>query len=162
MKAQHFPGIWNMRVDSLSRFERGGDYEVRKEELNELLDVFNLNITLVAFATEENAKCRRWCGPGSRINEDGLQQSWSNDVVLAHPPIPLFVPVIMKAFVERARVLLLIPDWCGQVWEPLIQLMPHEEWMWKKMNQILVEGKWMKRIEASFSLRRMRVLLLNP
>ncbi|KAH7822417.1 uncharacterized protein MONOS_12574 [Monocercomonoides exilis] len=114
-----------------------------------------------AFATRENTKADRWCGPGSTLNEDGLQQSWQRGVILAHPPIPLIVPTIVKSMEEKAHVLLLMPDWRGQIWEPLIRMSRHCEWRWKEQNQVLKEGRWMKRMEASLPPGRMRIVLIN-
>ncbi|KAH7831031.1 uncharacterized protein MONOS_6875 [Monocercomonoides exilis] len=122
----------------------------------------NLKFTLDAFATRYNQKVKRWCGPGSPINEDGLQHPWRGETVLAHPPIPLIVPVLMEAIKEKARVLLLMPDWKGQIWEPILNRMRTFKWTWRNHAVLLKPGIWMIRTEANLPPGKMRVVLLNP
>ncbi|KAH7832046.1 uncharacterized protein MONOS_400 [Monocercomonoides exilis] len=111
---------------------------------------------------KEDLEVKRWCGPGSPVCEDGLQHPWEGETVLAHPPIPLIVPVLMKAIKEKARVLLLMPDWKGQIWEPILNRMRTFEWTWRNQADLLKPGIWMKRTEANLPPGRMRVVLLNP
>ncbi|KAH7820855.1 putative Reverse transcriptase (RNA-dependent DNA polymerase) [Monocercomonoides exilis] len=110
VKAQHIPGERNVRADGLSRLAKGGDYEVEKEELEEITNQLQMHITLDAFATKENTKSTRWCRPGSNLSQDGLHIFWRNETVLAHPLISLIPAVIRKAMTEDAKVILLLPD----------------------------------------------------
>ncbi|KAH7822119.1 uncharacterized protein MONOS_6143fu14596 [Monocercomonoides exilis] len=162
MKAQLIPGKKNGRADSLSRLERGGDYQIRQEAFRELVKKIQVKITLDAFATAWNKKAYRWCGPRSHINEDGLQQPWYGETVLAHPPIPLILPTIRKTILEQARVLLLLPDWKGQIWEPLLRETNHVEWTSKNLSDLLIPGPLMKKMDACLPPGKLRAILINP
>ncbi|KAH7827055.1 putative reverse transcriptase [Monocercomonoides exilis] len=162
VKAQHIPGERNVRADGLSRLAKGGDYEVEQEALEEITNQLQMHITLDAFATKENTKSTRWCGPGSNLSQDGLQISWRNETVLAHPPVPLIPAVIRKAAMEKARVLLLLPDWKGQIWEPLLNNTNHISWTWRRTEEIIREGRWMKQMNATLPPGRLRICLINP
>ncbi|KAH7818413.1 uncharacterized protein MONOS_8785 [Monocercomonoides exilis] len=105
LRASHVPGVLNTRADALSRLERAGDYEVQDEECEKIMTKLNIAPTLDAFAAQLNRKVGRWCGVGSQLAEDGLMFPWKNEVVLAHPPIPLVIPTIQKARQERAQVI---------------------------------------------------------
>ncbi|KAH7832385.1 uncharacterized protein MONOS_12824 [Monocercomonoides exilis] len=128
MRATHISGIKNTRADALSRLERAGDYEVRAEELLEILKIAQRTPTLDAFAASHNHKLERWCGINSPIAEDGLMVPWKGEVVLAHPPVPLIVSTIQKAKREKAQVILLLPNWRDLNWDTLLKSIPHRSW----------------------------------
>ncbi|KAH7823764.1 uncharacterized protein MONOS_1844 [Monocercomonoides exilis] len=74
MRATHIPGIKNIREDALSGLERAGDYEVRAEELLEILKIAQRTPTLDAFAASHNHKLERLCG----INKSEKGESTSD------------------------------------------------------------------------------------
>ncbi|KAH7828819.1 uncharacterized protein MONOS_14788 [Monocercomonoides exilis] len=144
IRAQNLPGRKNHRADALSRLERAGDNEIKDEALEELLAQLKVRPTLDAFSSEHNHKVERWCGVGSPIAEDGLAVPWSQECVLAHPPIPLIPMVIRKSQQERAQVVLLLPNWRGQNWEVLLRNSNFFSWDPNYNFQELMEGPSMK------------------
>jgi len=59
---------------------------------------FNLD----AAANEQNAKCKRWFGPGSPYAEDAMGQSWRNSVYL-NPPYKNMDRWMHKAYQEADK-----------------------------------------------------------
>ncbi|KAH7820386.1 uncharacterized protein MONOS_6257 [Monocercomonoides exilis] len=162
VKAQHIPGERNVRADGLSRLAKGGDYEVEQEALEEITNQLQMRITLDAFAAKENIKSTRWCRSGSNLSQDGLQISWRNETVLAHPPVPLIPAVIQKAAMEKARVLLLLPDWKGHICEPLLNNTNYISWTWRRTEETIKEKRWMKIMNTTLPPGRLRICLINP
>ena len=74
------------------------------DELNK-----EFNFTLDPCATRENAKCTKYF----TVEDDGLKQDWSNDVVFMNPPYGREIKYwVQKAFEENlkgATVVCLIP-----------------------------------------------------
>lgn len=68
------------------------------------------NFTLDPCATSENAKCTKYF----TVEEDGLKQEWSNDVVFMNPPygreIKYWVKKAYEESLKGATVVCLIPS----------------------------------------------------
>lgn len=65
--------------------------------------------TLDVAASERNARCRRFL----TIDEDGLAQPWTEEVVWCNPPYSSIRPWVMKAWLESSRastIVLLVPS----------------------------------------------------
>lgn len=75
-------------------------------------DILNkeFNFTLDPCATKQNAKCNKYF----TIDDDGLKQDWSNDIVFMNPPygreIKNWVEKAYKESVKGAVVVCLIPS----------------------------------------------------
>jgi hypothetical protein len=47
---------------------------------------------------------------------------WPSDkVLLMHPPIPLILQALRKFEREGKEAVLIVPDWRGQIWTPLVK-----------------------------------------
>lgn len=57
------------------------------------------NFTLDPCCTKESAKCEKYY----TIEDDGLRQDWSNEVVFMNPPYTEVAEWMMKAVIERAN-----------------------------------------------------------
>lgn len=82
-----------------------------------LFDELNarFQFTLDACASPENAKCERFY----TLEDDGLKQSWKNEVVFCNPPYGrgLIEPWVKKAFEEdEATSVLLLPVRTSTKW----------------------------------------------
>ena len=75
------------------------------DELNK-----EFNFTLDSCATSENAKCTKYF----TVEDDGLKQDWSNDVVFMNPPygreIKYWVKKAYEESLKGATVVCLIPS----------------------------------------------------
>ena len=74
------------------------------------------NFTLDPCASPNNAKCKKFF----TINEDGLKQDWSKDVVFVNPPygnvLKIWVQKVYREFLKGATVVLLVPMRTNHKW----------------------------------------------
>ena len=75
-----------------------------------LFDQYNeeFHFTIDVAADAENAKCPRYY----TINDDGLKQDWSGEIVWCNPPYGGLLPWVRKAYEESLKgtpVIMLIP-----------------------------------------------------
>jgi ribonuclease HI len=124
LTAQYLPGSLNGTADRLSRMGASGEYYTTMEILEKAQKRWEIYPTLDAFASRETARLPRYCtkarNDAGALAVDGLAQSWREEVVLLHPPPALILRTVRKAMAEQARGLLLIPNWMGQTWTPLV------------------------------------------
>ena len=65
------------------------------------------NFTLDPCATSENAKCTKYF----TVEDDGLKQDWSNDIVFMNPPYGRDIKYwIKKAYEETSRIIMKITE----------------------------------------------------
>ena len=90
-------------------------YSSKTNEWSTPQDFFNelnkeFNFTLDPCATSENAKCTKYF----TVEDDGLKQDWSNDVVFMNPPygreIKYWVQKAYEESLKGATVVCLIPS----------------------------------------------------
>lgn len=162
IRAEHIPGIRNKAADALSRLEWAGDYSVKEEVLEEVYRTLNWRPEVDAFASPRNYRCPRWFGPGSMIAEDGLTADWRGMKILAHPPIPLILPVLRKLRLERPQCLLLIPGWRNQSWSQVVEELTTRKIIWSSAKAILEEGPGMRRTGSSLPPGPYMAVLINP
>lgn len=162
IRAEHIPGIRNKAADALSRLEWAGDYSVKEEVLEEVYRKLNWKPDVDAFASPRNYRCPRWFGPGSMIAEDGLTADWRGMRILAHPPVPLILPVLRKIQLERPQCLLLIPGWKNQTWSQVVEKMARKKIIWSSAKAILEEGPGMRRTGSSLPPGPYMAVLINP
>jgi hypothetical protein len=83
------------------------------------------------FASSENAQLPRfysWCADPSAEGVDAFSFLWGFEPGYMFPPFSLIPRVLRKIIKDRARVLLLHPDWPGALWAPdLRRLTIHRE-----------------------------------
>ncbi|KAA6361997.1 MAG: hypothetical protein EZS28_042477 [Streblomastix strix] len=148
VKFRHIPGVKNTEADSLSRLAVSGDYSIDKQVLQQVLEEWEIQITIDCFATRRNAKHKRYFSIESDAfaeNWDGMEQSWECEIPLLHCPISLIPAVIYKVELEQVKGIIIAPIWKGQVWwTALMQITMR----WKELGDsqsVLKEGAWMKR-----------------
>ncbi|KAH7822301.1 uncharacterized protein MONOS_6432 [Monocercomonoides exilis] len=104
MKAQHLSGTRNNRAYAISRIERAKDYTIKERTFKKVISLTKVKPTLDAFAAHHNHMLDRWYGVGSPMHKDMLSVPWSQECVLAHPPIPLIPMVIRKAHRKELKL----------------------------------------------------------
>ncbi len=165
VKTSHIAGLKNTTADALSRLERSGDYSIRQEVLDLLCTVMEIKPTLDPFSSLSNHKCQRfWTrSPEEKASgTDGMTAQWSGELMtLLHPPIPLILPALKKTREEKAQALLLLPDWRGQAWEPMIQEMAVREIHLGPAEEILIPGEAMTAAGMSLPPGGYRAVLVN-
>jgi hypothetical protein len=79
-------------------------------------------------ANGENMKCTRFCTlhpyqkNGTEYMGNAMHLIWPDDrVLLIHPPIPLILQALRKFEREGKEAVLIVPDWKGQIWTPLLK-----------------------------------------
>ncbi|KAA6358083.1 MAG: hypothetical protein EZS28_046390, partial [Streblomastix strix] len=155
VKFRHIPGINNTEADSLSRLAVSGDYSVDKQVLQQVLDEWEIQITMDCFATRRNAKHNRYFSIESDSlaeNWDGMEQSQECETPLLHCPISLIPAVIHKVELEQEKSELIAPIWKGQVWWTALMRITIR---WKELRDsqnVLEEGSWIKLNKRKLSL----------
>lgn len=90
--------------------------------------------TLDPCATDQNAKCKRYY----TSTENGLKQSWKDEVVFMHPPYGKLLPFwVRKAYEEsqknNATVVCLLPVWTDRnFWH---------DWVFNKSEVVFLRGR---------------------
>jgi hypothetical protein len=86
----HIPGAQNKVADSLSRMAASGDYCIKKEVLNKIMDQLGLPVWLDAFATRINKRLNAYCSllPDKGAFEvNAYRVDWKITKPYLHPPI---------------------------------------------------------------------------
>jgi hypothetical protein len=119
---RHIPGVENNLTDALSRLERTGDYELRRDIFCHAVMTLQINPTIDLFAAAHNAKCPRFAalpGPlseGAAFVDAFSLPSWTLGVPYIFPPTQLFGRVLQRLIHEEVDVLLVVPKWTDQPW----------------------------------------------
>jgi hypothetical protein len=79
-------------------------------------------------------------------NGDAFQISWENIPAVIHPPIPLILRALRK-FQREATLpaILLVPDWIGQTWSPLLNELSVKRILFGSSSNILIPGPGMRK-----------------
>jgi hypothetical protein len=140
LTAVHIPGVENTVTDSLSCLELSGDYQIKKALLWPALKKLNFRPNVNLFARTSNALLRTFCSLKSakakrkRKENDALakkpesirlgnafQIKCSKMNPIIHHPIPLIMKSLRKFEEEGEHAVLIVPDWKGQPWSPLLK-----------------------------------------
>jgi ribonuclease HI len=125
IEAQYLPGVENETADKLSRMGSSGDYELTEESFSKVKTAIQQELTLDAFANRQTKKLSRYYTidrhDPEALGVDGLRMPWDHEVLLLHPPPALILPTIKRMIAERPTAVLIIPDWRGQSWFPLLE-----------------------------------------
>jgi hypothetical protein len=76
------------------------------------------------FASRDNAQLKRFCawqeGRMGACCIDAFVHDWGNEVGYMFPPFCLLPKVLQKVLHDKAKVVLIHPDWPGALWRPLL------------------------------------------
>jgi hypothetical protein len=104
------------------------------------------------FAKGEDMKCTRFCAlrpyqkNGTEYMDNAMRLIWPNDkVLLIHPPIPLILQALRKFQREGKEAILIVPDWKGQIWTPLLKRLSVQKLVLGDAEIVLEKGPDMKK-----------------
>ncbi|KAA6391026.1 MAG: hypothetical protein EZS28_013445 [Streblomastix strix] len=147
VKFRHIPGVKNIEADSLLRFAVSGDYSIDKQVLQQVLEEWEIQITIDCFAIRRNAKHYRYFSIESDAlaeNWDRMEQSWECEIPLLHYLISLIVAVIYKVELEQVKAIRVAPVWRGQEWRTSFMRITICQKEPGDSQNVLIEGAWMK------------------
>ncbi|KAA6385580.1 MAG: hypothetical protein EZS28_018889, partial [Streblomastix strix] len=112
VKFRHIPGVKNTEADSLSRLAVSEDNSINKQVLQQVLEEWEIQITIDCFATRRNAKHLRYFS----IENNALIENWNGveppcecEIPLLHCPISLIPTVIYKVELEQEKGIIIAP-----------------------------------------------------
>lgn len=120
--ASYIPSAENIEADAASRITNiDTEWELSSRVFKEIDSKFG-PFTIDLFATRLNTKCRRFC---SRYQDpeaayiDALTSSWSKEKFYAFPPFAMILRTLRKIINDKARGVVIVPNWPTQPWFPL-------------------------------------------
>jgi hypothetical protein len=124
--ANYIPGASNETADTLSRMGKSAEYFVTMTDLTAAIaGLGQRQLTLDAFASKDTKRLPKYCTLDRHDAEawavDGLTVDWSQERVLLHPPPTLILRTLKKIARERPTGILLLPNWRGQSWSPIVK-----------------------------------------
>ena len=132
LSIQHIPGVENVEADEASRYFKDSAEWGISSEIQQF--IFNRwgKPEIDLFATSRNFVCEKFgsWGPDPRATVvDSLQENWSKfDSVYLFPPFPILTKVIQKIIMEKARGILIIPNWDSQFWYKHVERIQEDYW----------------------------------
>uniref|UniRef100_A0A914VC37 Reverse transcriptase domain-containing protein n=1 Tax=Plectus sambesii TaxID=2011161 RepID=A0A914VC37_9BILA len=126
LQAIHLPGVLNTIADLESRSMREASEWQLDPSLAQVLYERLLQCSVDLFATRNNAQLPlffSWRPDPEAQAIDAFAQNWSEICAYAFPPFCLVEQTLQKVLIDRAEVLLIVPEWPMQAWWPsLLQL----------------------------------------
>jgi hypothetical protein len=108
----HRPGVCNAEADALSRLEVAGDYWVKWDPVQRLLNEWGKEVTVDMFATKANRKLRRYVSPsedGEALWKDAFARSWEGEIPFLHPPPGAISRCLIRLRVEGVQAAVVTP-----------------------------------------------------
>ena len=120
---EYVPGEENVIADQLSRTESSHGITLQLSQFHRIREWYG-PLTIDAFATEKNTKLPRFFTilPSTKaIAVNALQQVVdSGERIYAFPPIKLIPQVLQWFHKNKAKGILVVPEWPTQTWWPCI------------------------------------------
>ncbi|KAA6365437.1 MAG: hypothetical protein EZS28_039037 [Streblomastix strix] len=115
---QHVPGKINIIADALCRLCRQRDFHVYPFYLDQIKMIQNIQITLDLFASSTTKLLPLYVQANIRDQQtqwiDAFSYTWTNQILLVHPPIPMLFRVISYLDNEATLVIIMAPWWQSQ------------------------------------------------
>ena len=120
LSIEHIPGIENVEADEASRYFRDSAEWGITRQIQEAIFRRWGTPYIDLFATSRNRVLERFASWGPDPEAciiDSFQADWGSfSSVYIFPPVPLIPKVIQKIIMERARGILIVPNWEAQMW----------------------------------------------
>jgi hypothetical protein len=84
-----------------------------------------------------------------------------NSLLLLHPPIPLILRSLQKFEREGKVAVLVVPDWKGQIWTPIVKSLCVNKVVLGNAEDTLVKGTLMKKKDLSLPTGNLAMYLLK-
>jgi hypothetical protein len=106
------------------------EFRVTEQTWNRVLGRMRPRPTLDVFASRATHVLPRYSTldhcDGEALAIDGLRVSWQGEVPWLHPPLNLILTTLRQVEHVGARGAILVPDWRGQAWYPLLQQLSND------------------------------------
>jgi hypothetical protein len=125
-----------------------GDYSLKQYSYLYGLKTLKVIPKLDLFTNEENMKCTKFCAlrtkpkVGTEFMGNAMHLIWK--VLLIHPPIPLILKTLRKLEKEGSTAVVVVPDWKGQIWTPLLKRLAVQKLVLGDAEVVLEKGPDMK------------------
>jgi ribonuclease HI len=127
---QHLPGSANGEADALSRMGGSSEFYLTMQARDRVFRMMSPRPTLDVFASRATHVLRRYStldrSDGEALAIDGLQVDWRDEVLWLHPPLNLILTTLTRVQQTGAKGAILVPDWKGQPWYPLLRQLSKE------------------------------------
>ncbi|KAA6380346.1 MAG: putative Transposon Ty3-I Gag-Pol polyprotein [Streblomastix strix] len=141
---QHVPGKMNMIADALSRLCRSGDYHLHPSYLDQIRMIWNIKPTLDLLASSTTKLLPRYVTANIRDQQaqwiDAFSNTWTNEILLVHPPIPILSRVISYLNNETTLAIVIAPWWPGQPWFTSLMNQSSRYLILGQSSQCLIKG----------------------
>jgi ribonuclease HI len=121
ISVMHVPGVENVEADALSRMDEVGDYELEQGRFEEAVKSLGVVPTIDLFANDRNTKCCLFLalpgqGGSGAAALDAFRFRWTDGLPYVFPPVQIIPRVLQKVWMERARVVMVVPEWPSRPW----------------------------------------------
>lgn len=142
LHAEHIPSKQNSIADRLSRLKNvDTEWELNEYAFRKITNAFGFP-EIDLFATSVNSKCQKFC---SWITEpdawaiDAFLISWFDFYFYAFSPFSMILRTLNKIVQDKARGILIVPDWKAQAWYSMFKkLLEKEPLKFKPSQQLLL------------------------
>ena len=120
VSSAYIPGRFNVEADTASReFDENTEWSLRPDIFGSICDKFGMP-SIDLFASRLNCKVPRYCAwqpdPSAVFIDSLMMSSWENEFFYAFPPFSIIHLVIQKCIQDKAKGIILVPDWPSQAW----------------------------------------------
>ncbi len=127
LSAAHVPGRENVDADLESRkINYDTEWKLNTELLQQAFHILGVNPDLDLFASRINTQLSSYVSfkpdPGAKA-VDAFTLNWHDTRFYAFPPFCVIPKVLQKICRDRAKGVVVVPDWPNQPWFPLIAKM---------------------------------------
>ena len=124
LSAAHIPGVDNTDADGESRkINMDAEWQINPGVLKDVFDSFQFCPSIDLFASRINKQLERfasfWPDPEASII-DAFSVSWHNESFYAFPPFSIIARVLQKVVRDKAKGVIIVPDWPTQPWFPFL------------------------------------------
>ena len=131
LSAAHIPGKDNSAADFESRkINLDAEWKLNSTMLGEVLNVLQFKPTIDLFASRVNYQFDCYVSykaDPEAYAVDAFSLLWTDIDFYAFPPFSLILKILRKIQKDKARGILIVPDWQTQVWWPLLVRMMERE-----------------------------------
>ena len=124
LSAAYIPGKTNIEADEESRREnQDTEWLLNPDILSDALDRLDVKPEIDLFASRLNRQFPRYVSYKPDPNAEAVNaftMSWSDVTFCAFPPFCIIPSVLHKIIKDRARGILVAPDWPSQPWYPIL------------------------------------------
>ena len=125
LTAAHLPGSWNVVADRESRtLYRDAEWMLNPKDLASALEQLQFQPEIDLFASRLNKQFKNYCSyrPDPEASHiDAFSISWEKLNFYGFPPFSCLLKTLRKIIQERAKGIIVIPNWPTQVWYPLVK-----------------------------------------